>query len=192
MTRLRDHTGSRRWGAALAAIFCGYLTLATSEIPMDPCFEEQSTALQSLTHEAESETTWWRLTAVTPTPVLRWHVQVSPALSITYVAPDGVDVPAFAEPSPAGLDTEASATVGFDSATVDTAAPPASATSDHVLIGVGSFTLVCGGHPSLCDDVKFSVHGQVAEEFTLSAFAVRRGCAPEGELMDLRLEPTQP
>lgn len=193
MTSSMQPAVGRKWAALLAVAFCGYLTLATSETPREVCPPEQSTALER-TFTRDERLRSWQLTAVSATPITRWLVQVTPAVSLTYIPPEGVEVTVVTEPIVGGLDEAGTNTSGDN-----TSAPVASTDlpplpPDHVLVGDGTLTIVCGSDPGLCREAKFTVatDESTSRTFGLEAIAIRAGCVTDGSITDLRLEPTKP
>ncbi len=200
----RDNATIKRWAADAALAFCGYLTLATSAPPGPGFCPDVSTRLRrTFTPDGESNVTEWRLTAVSPRRVSRWEIGVEPAAALEYLSAGEEEVPVFTASEVAGL--EASTGTGeLETSSGDGSSNPTSDSStgslrrplppDHVVAAEGRMTLVCGGDPALCEDVRFAVSALQGEstEFTIVVTAVRVGCAPEGELTDLRLEPLVP
>lgn len=194
MKSILERVVSRRWAALLAVGFCGYLTLATSRSMPVTCPAEEATSV-SRTFAPGEQSSQWTVTAVSATTLSSWHIQVTPAVSLTYVPPEGVDVMVViddgtAEPkADAGPTGDGGAGPSAASGSSEGALPP-----DHVLVGDGTLTVVCGGDPSLCDSVRFAVAlaESDAKAFTLEATALRSNCASSGEITDLRLEPAGP
>lgn len=191
MKRANEPGGVRKWAALLAVGFCGYLTLATSVSAPDACPPEEATTLERTFTRGEQLRSW-RLTAVSSTSFTSWHVQVSPPVTLTYVPPKGAEVrivsdPVFEAASDAGANTDDGSAPSASSGSSQTVLPP-----DHVLVGECTLTVVCGGDPSLCEDVRFDVgiDETGAKTLTLEASAQRSNCELGGQVTDLRLEPT--
>lgn len=193
MTSSMQPDVGRKWAALLAVGFCGYLTLATSRSPSQVCPPEQSTALER-TFTRDERLRSWQLTAVSATPLTRWHVQVTPTVSLSYIPPSDVEVTVITEPVAGGSDDAGAHTSGDNSS-----APIASTDSpflppDHVLVGDGTLTIVCESDPALCRGVQFTVatDESSSKTFRLEAVAIRAGCVTDGSITELRLQPTKP
>lgn len=194
MTSIAERVLNRKWAALVAVSFCGYLTVATSENVPATCPPEESTTLER-TFTSGEELRSWKLTAVGAIEITSWHIQVTPAVSLTYVPPSDTEVTVIFDPAVEAV-SDAGAHTGTDdaSAPIDASSSPQEFPPNHVLVGEGTLTVVCGGDPSLCDDVRFEVAlGESdAKAFTLEANALRSNCASSGAITDLRLEPVNP
>lgn len=141
----------------------------------------------------------WKLTSVSPIEITRWHIQVAPAVSMIYVPPEGSNVhvvfdPHVVAPTDAGVDTDGDGTTTSVASSGSFEVSQSELPKDHVLVGEGTLTVVCGSDPSLCEDVRFevAVEESDADAFTLEATASRSMCASPGASTDLLLEPVQP
>lgn len=110
MLDLQRRLLNRKWAALLAVGFCGYLTVATSEMPSTR-LPELGTSLER-TFTLGSQSSEWKLTAVSTIEITSWHIQVTPAVLLTYVPPAGAKVrvvfdPDAETPTDAGVDTDA-------------------------------------------------------------------------------------
>lgn len=179
----------RKWAALLAAGFCGYLTLATSKVMPVTCPPEDPTPLER-TFTRDEQFRSWQVTAVSAALFTRWEIQVTPAVSLTYLPPKGVEVTVVEDVGTDSVDPPVDGTDTSASNTSDSPPLPA----DYVLVGEGTLTVVCGNNHSLCEHVQFDVALEESNEpmFSLEAFAFRSHCASHGGITDLRLEPRTP
>lgn len=205
----QQHLRFKRWSAVAAVAFCGYLTLATSDVSPPSCFDVTKDVVRTFGSDGKSNVRGWQWTAVTETRLTSLQLSIDPVAPLVYLPPSGVDVPVFDANDPrfavspatdgsetaqhdvedGALTTDTTTGSTTDGSSMETSAGPLP--PDHVIVAPGRLTLVCGRDASLCERVRFDaeIASTDSRQFTLTASAVHDSCAPKGAVTDLRLEP---
>ena len=188
-----NHT-LRSTSALTAVVFCGYLTIATSAPEGRPCPANHDVGQVGTTFDATGAkaTSWWKLTGLTATPIVEWHVAVSQTATVAYVLKAGQpEIPVFQVEQPSTL-----------APSHDAGPLPETGVTPSKDKDLANFVeeydrglrVVCAEGAEWCREIHFAVtpSGNSQGSFELTATAFSAGCGADGPITELTLTPWQP